>query len=403
MAPGVAKSRSGKMKDQTKLVEYGRYTGETWSVVNPPVFHASTIIHQTVARFMETRSLMSTDEDHVNYGRIGHPTARVFEQAIADLEGGFRTLTYSSGLAAIGSSLLAYLEPGDHVLVPDNVYGATRKFCTATLARLGITCSFYDVGRRTDIIEQFRPQTKVLLIEAPGSLTFEMPDIPALVAVARERNVITIMDNTWASPLYYKPLKHGVDVSVQAATKYICGHSDAMMGVVTTTEKCFAPLRELTHQLGQCAAPDEIYLAMRGLRTLAVRLERHGKTAIALAQWLKSRPEVQQVLLPALPDDPGHALWKRDFQGSSGLFGVVLRPVSESAVAAMIDGLKHFGIGVSWGGFESLIIPAWPEKVRTENPWQADGVLLRIHAGLEDPDDLVADLAEGFNRLAANN
>jgi len=390
------------MKDPTKLIEYGRYDGPDWSVVNPPVFHASTILHRTVSRFKETRSLLSNGEDHVNYGRVGPPTARMFEQAIADLEGGFRTLTYSSGLAAIGSSLLAFLKPGDHVLVPDNVYGATRRFCSGTLARLNIECSFYDVSQQDAISRLFRPQTRVLLIEAPGSLTFEMPDIPALVAVARDNGAITIMDNTWASPLYYKPLANGVDVSVQAATKYICGHSDAMMGVVTTNQECFAPLRELTHQLGQCASPDEIYLAMRGLRTLAVRLERHSRTAVSLAQWLKTRPEVQRVLYPALPDDPGHEIWKRDFKGSSGLFGVVLRPVPESAVAAMIDGLRHFGIGASWGGFESLIIPAWPEKLRTENPWQGDGVLLRLHAGLEDPDDLIADLSDGLDRLAAN-
>ncbi|MDX5361893.1 MAG: cystathionine beta-lyase [Alphaproteobacteria bacterium] len=389
---------SGSGSERTRIVHAGRTPERQAGAVNPPVYHASTILFPTVADLLAPpKHPLET----VRYGRRGTPSTFAFQEAVAELEGGDRCLSYPSGLAAITGTFLAFLETGDHVLIADTVYGPTRAVANGLLARMGVETTFYDPAVGSGIADLIRPETKLVFTEAPGSLTFEMMDIPAVAAAARARGVTVAMDNTWASPHFFKPFDHGVDVAIQAATKYIVGHSDAMLGTVTVKDSHFEPLYKAWEQLGYAAAPDDIYLAQRGLRTLAVRLDQHQKTALELARWFQSRPEVERVLYPALETDPGHAIWKRDFLGASGLFGVVLKPVSREALAAMLDNMAYFAMGYSWGGYESLMIPAFPQKLRTATRWDADGPLLRIHAGLEDVADLIGDLEAGFARLAA--
>jgi cystathionine beta-lyase len=283
----------------------------------------------------------------------------------------------------------------------DSCYGPARTFCEKVLTRYGIATTYYDPLIGEDIAHLMRPNTKVVYVESPGSLTFEVQDVPAIAEAAHQAGAKVLMDNTWASPWLFPSFARGVDVSIHAATKYIVGHSDVMLGAVITTEEMYLPVRTMAANLGHCAGPDDAYYALRGLRTLSVRLERHQKNALEVARWLRSRPEVARVLYPALPEDPGHALWKRDFTGASGLFGVVLKPAPKAAVYAMIDALDLFGIGSSWGGFESLILPTEPERGRTATRWAAEGPTLRLHIGLEDPQDLIEDLDRGFHRLAA--
>jgi cystathionine beta-lyase len=365
--------------------------------LNPPVYHASTILFDRIEAF-ETRH--GGPERRTSYGRSGTPTFFALETAVAELEGGAGTVITSSGLAAVTSALLAFVEAGDHVLITDACYEPTRRFCERVLTRLGVEAEFYDPMIGGDIAGLLRPNSRLVYMESPGSLTFETQDVSAIVEAAKAAGAMVMMDNTWATPLYFKPLDFGVDISIQAGTKYFGGHSDVMMGLITTTADWHQHLRRNVQSLGQCAGPDDIYLTLRGLRTLAVRLARHQETGIALATWLSGRPEVARVLHPALPGAPGHENWRRDFTGASGLFGLVLaRAYPHAAVAAMVEGLELFGIGASWGGYESLIMPAYPEKVRTAAPWQAPGPTLRIHAGLEHPDDLIADLKAGFERL----
>jgi cystathionine beta-lyase len=337
----------------------------------------------------------------VYYGRNGTPTTFALEDAVAALEGGARAIALGSGKTAITSTLLALLERDDHLLVADSVYAPTRMFCSGTLARFGVETSFYDPAVGAGIAELIRSNTRLVFTESPGSLTFEVQDVPAIAETAHARGCLVVMDNTWASPLYFKPFRHGVDISIQAATKYIGGHSDLMMGIVTCTQEIYDRLRRNVMELATAAAPDDCYLALRGLRTLAARLERHQASGLRLAAWLKGRPEVLEVLHPALPGDRGHALWKRDFLGASGLFGFILRPCPKPALAAMLDRLELFGMGYSWGGYESLLIPTHPETCRTAVPWAVEGVAMRIHVGLEDPDDLIRDLEAGFARLEA--
>lgn len=389
------------MHDDTKLVHAGRHPEQFEGAVNPPVFHASTILSPTLADWEHKRTQRTDDIPGTYYGRMGTPTTRALEEALGALEGGHRTVLVPSGLAACGVALLACVEAGAHVLMADTVYAPTRAFALRFLKRFGVETTFYDplVGR--DIEALLQPNTKAIYMESPGSLTFEVQDVPAIAAVARRRGIATIADNTWATPLYFKPLAHGVDLSVQAATKYVVGHSDAMLGAVTATKEAWPKLRAVHRELGQCAAPDDVYLGQRGLRTMAVRLERHWRTGVRLAEWLARQPEVERILHPALPEDPGYALWRRDFSGACGLFGVVLKTESESAFGAFIDGLRLFGIGASWGGYESLAMPINPQEVRTATRWPHRGRAFRIHAGLEHPDDLIADLAAGFERLRA--
>ncbi len=390
------------MRDDTKAVHAGRHPERFEGAVNPPVFHASTILAESLAAWEQMRLDRAADAPGTYYGRLGTPTTRALEEALTALEGGHRTVVTPSGIAACGVALLAFVEQGAHVLIPDSVYGPTRHLATRFLKRFGVETTFYDPVVGAGIEALLRPATRVVFLEAPGSLTFEMQDVPAICEVARRRGITTLMDNTWATPLYFKPLAHGVDVSIQAATKYVVGHSDAMLGAITVTREAWSRLRSTYHELGQCAGPDDVYLGQRGLRTLPVRLKRHWETGVRLAEWVARQPEVERVLYPALPGDPGHALWKRDFSGASGLFGVQLKPVGERAFAAFVDGLELFGLGASWGGYESLIMPTHPEELRTATKWQYPGPCFRIHAGLEDPDDLAADLSAGFVRLREN-
>jgi cystathionine beta-lyase len=386
------------MKDRTRVVTAGRDPAAQHGIVNPPVWHASTVLFPSLAALEEASR---SPHRGVFYGRRGTPTSFALEDAIAEIEGGAQCRLCPSGLAAIATALLAFLGSGDHLLMVDSVYGPTRAFCDGTLRRFGVETTYYDplIGAR--IADLIRSDTRVVFVESPGSLTFEVQDVPAIAAAAHARGAYVLMDNTWASPLYFKPFAHGVDVSIQAATKYLVGHSDAMLGSITTTEESWPQLLRAHGQLGQCAGPDDIYLGQRGLRTLAVRLERHWQNGLILAEWLRTRPEVARVLHPALPDDPGHALWRRDFLGASGLFAAVLHPCSKAALAAMVDDLQLFGMGYSWGGYESLVLPSDPRPLRSATEWREEGRLLRFHAGLEDIDDLIADLEAGFARLNA--
>jgi len=382
------------MKDDTLIVAAGRDPESHLGVVNPPIYRASTILYPTVAALEAPRQVRG-----VYYGRGGTPTTFALEDAIAAIDGAHGAVITGSGKTAIAQALLAFLKTGDHLLMVDSAYAPTRQFCDRVLSRFGVESTYYDPLIGAGIEQVIRPNTRVIFLESPGSLTFEVQDVPAITGVARGRGVLTMLDNTWATPLYFKAFSHGIDISIQAATKYVGGHSDLMMGIVTCTEALYEPLRRGMYDLGSYVSPDDCYQALRGLRTLSVRLERHQANALRLAAWLRGRPEVARVLYPALPDDPGHALWRRDFLGACGLFGVVLRPCSKAAVAAMVEGLELFGMGYSWGGYESLIIPTHPERYRSVTTWQAEGPCLRIHAGLEDPDDLIADLAAGFERL----
>jgi len=389
------------MKEDTLIVTAGRDPDANHGVVNPPVYHASTILHATVAEMEEARK-KRWEPGVYTYGRQGTPTHEGLETAWAAIEGGWRAVCVASGLAAINAGFFAFLKAGDHALVVDCAYGPVRRLCDVVLARYGVETTYFDPAAGGDIRSLFRPNTKLIYVESPGSLTFEMQDIAAIAEEAHKRDIVVAMDNTWGAGIYFKPFAHGVDVSFQAATKYICGHSDVMMGIATMTEATWRPVRQAASDLGANSGPDDVYLGQRGLRTIKVRLARHFATGVKLAEWLKGRPEVERVLHPALPDDPGHAIWKRDFTGASGLFGVVLKPYPKKAIDAMLDGLELYGMGASWGGFESLILPTHPEDARTATKWPAPGRSLRIHAGLEDPDDLIADLKRGFERLNAN-
>lgn len=390
------------MREETTIVHCGRHPEQHLGAVNPPVFHASTVLSKSVDEHRRKRQDWLQDLPVTYYGRCGTPTTHALQDAIAALEGGHRSVVYPSGLAACAGALLAFLSSGDHVLMADTVYGPTRALAGGILKRFGVATTFFDplIGR--DLESLMRPETRVVYLESPGSLTFEVQDVPAIAEVAHRHAATVIIDNTWATPLYFKPFAHGADVSVQSATKYLVGHSDAMLGAITSTKEGWAKLRSSTYELGQTAGPDDVYLAQRGLRTLAVRLKQHWRAGVALAEWIGRQREVERVLHPALPGDPGHAIWKRDFTGACGLFGVVLKEgVSDGALAALIDGLELYGIGSSWGGYESLIVPFSPREVRTATPWRYKGPCFRIHAGLESIDDLIEDLDAGFRRLRA--
>jgi cystathionine beta-lyase len=366
--------------------------------VNPPVYRASTFVFPTVAEWEASR-VHESRFDIIRYGQLATPTTVAFEQAIATLEGGYRTMLLPSGLAAATVALQSLVGHGDHILVTDSAYLPTRIFCDRILARFGVETTYYDplIGDRIGTL--FKPNTRLVFMESPGSMTFEIQDVPAITKAARARGIHTLLDNSWATPYFFPAFAHGVDVSILAATKYIGGHSDVMMGTITTTEPLYERMRTEVAQLGYCVSSDDSYLALRGLRTLSVRLERHQRNATQVAEWLRARPEVTRVTYPALPDAPGHALWKRDFRGASGLFGVELRPVAKAAVDAFLNGLALFGMGASFGGFESLAIPMDPRPYRTATHWAHDGPLIRLHVGLEDPNDLIADLAKGFERM----
>lgn len=380
----------------TKVVHSGRAPHDNFGFVNPPVFRGSTVLFPTVEK------LWKRDQPYT-YGRTATPTVRALEEAIAEVEGGVASALTSSGYQAVSTAILAFVKAGDHILMVDSVYQPTRKFCDYMLAKLGVETTYYDPLIGAGIAELVRPNTRVIFTESPGSQTFEVQDIPAIAGVAKERDIWLLMDNTWASPLYFKPFEHGVDVSIQAATKYIVGHADAMLGAITSNERAAKYVAQAKDLLGVCPGSEETYLGMRGLRTLATRLAQHHRSGLEIARWLEGRPEVARVLHPALPSHPQHALWKRDFLGASGLFSVILKPASQQAVAAMLDGLQLFGMGFSWGGYESLVIPFDATSYRTATKWEPEGPALRLHIGLEDVDDLRADLDAGFQRLNAAN
>ena len=387
------------MRDETKVVHAGRHPERFGGAVNPPVYHVSTVLSPDLADWEQKKKDYPAGRPGMYYGRHGTPTLDALEEAIAELEGGHRTLVFPSGLAACACAILSFVKAGDHMLITDSAYGPTRRVGTRFLKRFGVTAEFYDPLIGAGIEALLRPNTSVVVVESPGSLTFEMQDIPAIAAAAHRHRAMVVMDNTWATPLYFKPFEHGVDASVQAATKYIVGHSDAMLGSVTVSKEAWPKLRDTHIDLGQTAGPDDVYLAQRGLRTMATRLKQHGESGVALAAWLCGQPEVERVLHPALPTDPGHAIWKRDFSGASGLFSVVFKPMSQAAFAALVDGLRLYGIGASWGGYESLVMPFDPREVRSATRWPYAGPCLRIHAGLESQDDLIADMDAGFRRL----
>ena len=387
------------MKAETRLVHAGRDPEKNFGIVNPPVYRASTILYPTVAEFENRLERKYTS---FYYGINGTPTTLALTDSLAEISGGHRSLVTSSGLSAIAQALTAFLRQGDHLLITDTVYRPTREFCTSVLARFGVEVTFYDPHIGAEIDALMRPNTRVVYAESPGSLTFEVQDIPAIARVSHERGAVVMFDNTWATPLNFRAFEHGADIEIQAATKYLAGHSDLLMGVITArTEELFRRAKDGLVVFGDCVSPDLCYETLRGLRTLAVRLRCHERTALEVAQWLTQRPEVARVLHPALPDDPGHKLWKRDFAGASSLFGVLLRTSSDRAVAAMLEGLRLFKIGASFGGFESLVMPARPSESRTVRLWREPGIMVRLHVGLEAVEDLIADLQAGFDRLNA--
>jgi cystathionine beta-lyase len=365
--------------------------------LNPPVVRASTIVYDTVEAYMQRHDGFY---DNVIYGLYGTETTYALAEAVTALEGGYSTVVTSSGTAAIAIGFASFLRAGDHALVSDSVYRSTRKFCDNTLSRLGVEVTYFDPLATGALKTLFRPNTRVVYLESPGSLTFEMTDVRLVAQLARQHGAATLMDNTWATPVLFRPVEHGIDVSIESATKYLSGHSDVMLGTLTAgTREVFERLKETAASWGNCAGPDECYLVHRGLRTLDVRLERHERNAEHLVEWLLQQREVRRVLYPALESDPGYALWKRDYRGASGLFGVVLDSGDEKRALSLFDDLKLFKMGSSWGGYESLMVPAWPPPVRTCRPPPKDGYLIRIHAGLEDPSDLIEDLAGAFARL----
>ena len=381
-------------KPETRLVDAGRRKEWTAGIVNPPVYRASTILFDSVE---EMEAANPPRDGTLHYGRNGTPTTWALCEALTELEpGAALTRLYPSGAAAVAAALLSVLETGDELLMVDTAYGPTRAFCDSVLKRFGVATTYYDPLVGDGIAGLIGERTSAVFKESPGTHTFEVQDVPAICRVARERGLVTLIDNTWATPLYFSAIAAGVDVSILACTKYIGGHADLMLGSVTVTEPLARKLEQTRRVLGQTAGPDDAWLALRGLRTLSARLERHQASALRIAAWLKAQPQVARVLHPALPDCPGHAHWQRDFRGATGLFSIVMKGGDTGERARLIDGLEHFGIGYSWGGFESLAVPADPVRTATRNDWE--GPLVRLHIGLEDPDDLIADLAAGLAR-----
>jgi cystathionine beta-lyase len=382
-------------KPATRVVGAGRRREWTQGIVNTPVWRASTILYDDVA---DLRAAAGRDTHHrLFYGRRGTPTQWSLADALTELEPGAEgTFLYPSGVAAIAACLLSILSPEDELLLVDSAYDPTRSMANGLLRRMGITTRYYDPLIGAGIADLIGPSTRAIFLESPGSLTFEVQDIPAITAVARERGVITVLDNTWATPLLLPAIALGVDYSVLACTKYVVGHSDVMMGSVTAAPGRFARLRDTSFQLGQVVSPDDAWLGSRGLRTMAIRLKQHQDSALRIAHWLEAQPEVAQVLHPALPSHPGHELWQRDFHGAAGLFSFALDGGDEASRAALIDTLRLFGIGYSWGGYESLALPVDPHRYRTATTPDFPGPLVRLQIGLEDSDDLIADLSHAL-------
>ncbi|MBY0355630.1 MAG: cystathionine beta-lyase [Rickettsiales bacterium] len=389
------------MKDiTTQLVTLGREKkGEGFPAVNPPIYRTSTVLFPTMNALEQATAGLGKIP---SYGRYGSPTAQHLCDALDALIGSDITLITSSGLSAVTTALLAALKAGDHLLMVDNVYGPTRLFCDQVLARMGIETTYFvgDAGA-AEIEPLLRENTRVIFLESPGSQTFEMQDMSAISTLVKPRDILVIADVTWPTPLYFRPFEHGIDIAIHSLTKYVSGHSDLLMGAVSCLEPHKAMMRRTWLHLGAHASNDDCYLALRGLRTLSVRVKQHESAALEVAKWLKQQPQVKRVMHPALHDDAGYERYKRHFTGSCGLFGVELHPVRKEAIAAMLDELELFGMGYSWGGYESLIIPVYPAKIRTASQWPAETLCLRLHIGLESVPDLLADLEKGLARLSA--
>jgi cystathionine beta-lyase len=378
----------------TRLVEAGRRKAWTQGLVSPAVWRASTVLFDDVAAL---RDAVRHADEVLYYGRRGGPTQWSLAEALTELEpGSAGTTLHASGAGAVTTALLAVLEPGDEVLMTDSTYEPTRAFCDTMLKRLGITTRYYDpCVRGAEIDALFGERTRAIFLESPGSLTFEVQDVPAICAAAKARGIVTMMDNTWATPLLFPAIGHGVDISILACTKYVAGHSDVMLGSCTAISGLFEKIRKTTQVMGQAVSPDDAFLVSRGLRTMGVRLKQHGAAGLEVAAWLQQQPGVAKVIHPALPGDAGHALWARDFLGAAGLFAFAIDG-DDAARVRLVDALEHFGIGFSWGGFESLALPIDPERVRSAVPWVSPGKMVRLQIGLEDPADLIADLARGL-------
>lgn len=381
--------------DDTRLVHAGRRREWRGRLVNPPVHRGSTVLFDSVAEMRAAKPAFG----EAYYGLHGSPTHWALSEALSALEpGAGGTTLYGTGLAAVTAALLTVLKSGDELLMVDSAYGPTRRFCDVFLARNGIATRYYDPLAGAGIADLIGERTRAVFLESPGSLTMEVQDVPAICAAAKARGVVTLLDNTWATPLFFPALAAGVDLTILAGTKYVGGHADLMLGAVTATPELYPPLERTSWDLGHAAGPDDVWLAARGLRTMSVRLRRHQESALRIAHWLNDRPEAARVLHPALTDCPGHALWARDYRGASGLFSFVLNGGDDAARVRLIEALELFGIGYSWGGYESLAVPVDPERLRTATLWEAEGPAVRLHIGLEDPDDLIADLERGLVR-----
>lgn len=380
------------ISERTRLVHAGREPFEQHGFVNTPIYRGSTVLYPTTDDLLHRRGRYS-------YGTKGTPTTNSLETAWTELTGAAGTVLAPSGLAAVTVALMSCLKAGDHLLMTDSVYLPTRQFCNGVLKNFGVETTYYDPQIGAGIAALIRPNTTAVFTEAPGSQSLEMQDIPAIADVAHRHGAVVLMDNTWATPLLFPPHERGVDIAIEAGTKYLSGGSDLLLGMVSANERCFKRLRETYDSFAMCPGPEDVFLGLRGLRTMALRLREHESQALGLARWLEGRPEVARVLHPALETYPGHEIWKRDFKGSSGLFSVILKPSSDRALAAMLDGLALFGMGYSWGGFESLVIPFNCATYRTATRWEPGGPALRFHIGLEDLDDLKRDLDAGFTRL----
>lgn len=365
------------------------------SAVNPPIVRASTVVFESTAQQREMRTRRS-QERIFSYGARGTPTTFALEDAVSELEGAWRTRLLPTGLAAIGMAWLSYLKPGDHVLVTDSAYQPARHLAQQFLQPYGIECSFF-AADGSDAGTRMQPNTRMVYVECPGSLVYEMCDLPALAAMAHERGALLVADNTWGSGVQYRPLALGADVSIMAATKYLSGHSDVMMGTIATTQAAWAPLAERCDAFGMTVSPDDAWLVLRGMRSLPARLRLHEEHALQVVRWLQAHPAVQTVFCPALATHPGHLLWQRDCRGTNGLVSFELRPaIAPEVVDQLIDGLQLFGLGASWGGYESLVTPAHMAQARSIADWSARGQVVRLHVGLEDPQDLMADLERAF-------
>ncbi|WDE03149.1 cystathionine beta-lyase [Thalassomonas viridans] len=386
------------MKRDTKIINAGRHLKWTQGVVNPSVTRASTVVFDSVK---EMKHATANKANQVMfYGRRGTTTSFAFSDAMTELEGGAGCAIYPSGTAAITNAILSFIKSGDHLLMVDTAYEPTRDFCDKMLTNLGVETTYYDPLIGAGIEDLIRPNTRVIFLESPGSLTMEVQDVPAIAEAAHKHDCIVMLDNTWGAGINFQPFDYGVDVSIQAATKYIVGHSDVMLGTATATEKCWPQLRENSYLMGQCTSPDDLYLALRGIRTLGVRMKQHQQSALKVANWLSERQEVETILHPAFASCPGHELWQRDFTGANGLFSFVLNKGNQAALTAFLDGMEHFKMGYSWGGFESLIIGVNSiGSMRTATKWPYQYPLVRLHVGLEDVEDLVEDLQKGFERF----